>query len=67
MSRFIINAFGVTVALFFCQSVIAGGLPEGGSDDVKPVYSEQSSNTQALNSNTQALKSKNQTSTTSTS
>ena len=57
MSRFIINAFGVTVALFFCQSVIAGGLPES-SNEAAPVNS-------AKTSNTQANKSQNQTSTTS--
>ena len=57
MSRFIINAFGVTVALFFCQSVIAGGLPES-SNEAAPVNS-------AKTSNTQANKNQNQTSTTS--
>ena len=57
MSRFIINAFGVTVALFFCQSVIAGGLPES-STKAAPVNSAQTSNIQAN-------KVQNQTSTTS--
>ena len=57
MSRFIINAFGVTVALFFCQSVIAGGLPES-SNAAAPVSSAQSSNSQVK-------KNQNQTSTTS--
>ena len=57
MSRFIINAFGVTVALFFCQSVIAGGLPES-SNEAAPVSSAQSSNSQVK-------KNQNQTSTTS--
>jgi hypothetical protein len=57
MSRFIINAFGVIVALFFCQSVIAGGLPES-SNEAAPLNSAQTSNIQAN-------KSQNQTSTTS--
>ena len=57
MSRFIINAFGVTVALFFCQSVIAGGLPES-SNEAAPASSTQSSNSQVK-------KNQNQTSTTS--
>ena len=57
MLRFITTAFGVTVALFFCQSVLAGGLPESISE-AKPVNSAQTSNAQAN-------KSQNQTSTTS--
>ena len=57
MLRFISYAFGVTVALFFCQSVMAGGLPEN-SNEVAPVSSTQTSNVQAN-------KSQNQTSTTS--
>ena len=57
MSRFIINAFGVTVALFFCQSVIAGGLPES-SNEAAPVSSAQPSKSQVK-------KNQNQTSTTS--
>jgi hypothetical protein len=57
MLRFITNAFGVTVALFFCQSVIAGGLPES-SNEAAPVNSAQTSNIQTNES-------QNQTSTTS--
>ena len=57
MLRFISTAFGVTVALFFCQSVLAGGLPES-ANEVAPASSTQTSNVQAN-------KSQNQTSTTS--
>jgi hypothetical protein len=75
MLRFISNAFGVTVALFFCQSVIAGGLPES-TNEAQPVYSEQTSKPvyseqtskpvySEQTSNGQAKQSKNQTSITS--
>ena len=59
MLRFITNAFGVTVALFFCQSVMAGGLPES-SDEVAPVSSAQTSNVQANKSQTQTSTSADQ-------
>jgi len=59
MSRFIINAFGVTVALVFCQSVIAGGLPQS-SNEAAPVNSAQTSNIQANNSQSQTSTTSNQ-------
>jgi hypothetical protein len=59
MSRFIINAFGVTVALFFCQSVIAGGLPES-SNEATPISSAQSSNSQVKKNQNQTPTTSNQ-------
>ena len=59
MSRFIINAFSVTVALVFCQSVIAGGLPES-SNETAPVNSAQASNIQANKNQSQTSTTSNQ-------
>ena len=59
MSRFMINAFGVTVALFFCQSVMAGGLPEN-SNEAAPVSSAQSSNSQVKKNQSQTSTTSNQ-------
>ena len=52
MLRSLPYAFGVTVALFFCQSVIAGGIPES-SDVSAPANSVPTSSTQTTTSQSQ--------------
>ena len=52
MLRSLPYAFGVTVALFFSQSVIAGGLPES-TDASAPANSVPTSSTQTTTSQSQ--------------
>ena len=59
MLRFITNAFGVTVALFFCHSALAGGLPQT-LNEAAPVYSAQSSNSQVNESQNRTSTTSNQ-------